>query len=304
MEAIQERTPERNRELGLVRNAIASIGSAIIFVLVWIFGRRVEEAAVPWLVGPVGGDYIGDRPYEECAERESLSIERNASEGGLLPNMAELNSDVFQADTVHPEVRDFYEQTTQYRMDMWADTSFPANIALWLLVTTISRKVNQLNFPLRVLDTARGMDSEIVLLREPSGAVRYAGWYRRQIESQRVIYTGFYMTQAVPRTGRPCVKVVFPMPQGNATVILEPSVQENGDFQLLSAGAAFGDAGFYRINKLRGGRLSVWRVRSLKEHFRLYLDEKRTLRCDHSIRFLGLPVLHLHYRIERRTPRA
>ena len=61
-----------------------------------------------------------------------------------------------------------------YRMDVWAESAFPANIGLWLLVTTISRKVNQLNFPLRVLETAKGMASEIVLLRDAAGAVRYA----------------------------------------------------------------------------------------------------------------------------------
>ena len=41
----------------------------------------------------------------------------------------------------------------------------PGKIGLWLLVTTISRKVNQLNFPLHALATAKGIDSEIVLLR-------------------------------------------------------------------------------------------------------------------------------------------
>jgi hypothetical protein len=41
----------------------------------------------------------------------------------------------------------------------------------------------------------------------------------------------------------------------------------------------------------------VWRVRTLHETFLMRADEQRVLRCDHRIRFLGLPVLHLHYRI-------
>ena len=40
-------------------------------------------------------------------------------------------------------------------------------------------------------------------------------------------------------------------------------------------------------------------LRTLKERFRVYVDDQGTLRCDHTVRFLGLPVLHLHYRIER-----
>jgi hypothetical protein len=183
-------------------------------------------------------------------------------------------------------------------MDVWAESSFPANIGLWLLVTTISRKVNQLNFPLRVLETAKGMASEIVLLKDSAGAVRYAGWYRKLVESGRVIYTGFYMIARAPRDGRPVVKVVFPMPQGNATVLLRPRLAADGVFELSSEGAAFGDVGFYRLQSRGRQRLRVWRVRSLKENFRVYVDDADTLRCDHGVSFLGFRVLHLHYRIE------
>jgi len=94
------------------------------------------------------------------------------------------------------------------------------------------------------------------------------------------------------------VKVVFPMPNGNATVVLRPSLGEGRSLELSSAGSSFRDAGFFRLLELPGDRLRVWRIRSLKEHFRVYVDETGTLRCDHRIRFLGLPVLLLHYRIE------
>ena len=284
--------------LGPVRAAVATLGASFIYFLIRLFGRTVRESEVPWLVGPMGSDYIGDKPYEECAEREGLTIERQARTGGLVPNFDSLASPGFDVARVHPRVRHFYEHTAGYRMDVWAESSFPANLGLWLLVTTISRKVNQLNFPLRVLETAKGMASEIVLLKDAAGAVRYAGWYRKLVESGRVIYTGFYMIQRVPHDGNPAVKVVFPMPQGNATVILRPRLSEDGSFELSSDGAGFGDVGFYRVQSRSQERLRVWRVRSLKEHFRVYVDDADTLRCDHGVRFLGLRVLHLHYRIE------
>jgi hypothetical protein len=141
-------------------------------------------------------------------------------------------------------VRHFYEHTAGYRMDVWAKSSFPANIGLWLLVTTISRKVNQLNFPLRILETAKGMDSEIVLLRDAAGALRYSGWYRKLVDTGRVIYTGFYLVTRTPHGERPAVKVVFPMPHGNATVILRPRLANDGTFELSSEGRTFGDVGF------------------------------------------------------------
>jgi hypothetical protein len=288
----------RTEELGPVRALVAALGALFIAGLIRVFGRTVKEEGAAWLLGPFGGDYIGDRPYEECAAREGLTVIRRATEGGLIPDFDALSGPGFDAALVHEDVRRFYEQTARFRMDVWAQTFFPANIGLFLLVTTISRKVNQLNFPLKVLETARGMESEIVLLNESSGRPRYAGWYRRLVERNRVIYTGFYMTSRVPLSERPCVKVVFPMPRGNATVILRPSTDQNGNFELSSEGKGFGDAGFYRVQTIGNGKLRVWRVRSLKEHFRVYVDDHGTLRCDHRVRFLGLPVLHLHYRIE------
>jgi len=285
-------------KLGPIRAVVGSLGAAFIYLLIRTFGRTVQPSSVPWLLGPFGSDYIGDKPYEECARNENLTIERNATEGGLVADFDSLASDQFDVTRVHPRVRHFYEHTARYRMDVWAETAFPANIGLHLLVTTISRKVNQLNFPLRMLETAKGMASEIVLLRDAVGRVRYAGWYRRLLDTGRTIYTGFYLVSRTPNDDRPAVKVVFPMPHGNATVLLQPRLSASGDFELTSDGHAFGDVGFYRLDCKSDGRLRVWRIRSLKEYFRVYVDAEGTLRCDHRVRFLGLPVLHLHYRIE------
>jgi len=289
--------PRPDEELGLIRSIVAAIGASFIYLLIRIFGRLVRTEDVPWLDAPLGGDYIGDTPYEDCAKKDGLSIERHATSGGLLPSFANLARDGFDPSSVPTPVKEFYENTARYRMDVWAEQHFPSNIGLWLLVTTLSRKVNQLNFPLRMLDTAKGMDSEIVLLRDAKGDVRYAGWYRSMASSGRVIYTGFYTWTRVPM-GDPCVKVAFPMPNGNATVILRPFRGEDGSFELRSWGRGFGDAGFYRVQGAGDGKLRVWLVRSLREHFRLYVDDNGILRCDHRIRFLGMPVLDLHYRIE------
>ncbi len=287
--------------IGPLRNAIASLGAFVIYVLIRLFGRRVQPAEAPWLMGPIGGEHIGDRPYDEYAAEHGLEVVRNAREGGLIPSFDALAGRSFDPSLIAPEVRDFYEHTGAYRMDVWAKTFFPSNLALWLLVTTISRKVDQLNFPVDTFDTASGMDSEIVLLRDAHGEVRCTGWFRRLVEGGRVLYTGFYTSQVVPGHTSACVKVAFPMPNGNATVILRPEVGEGGALILDSSGPGFGNVGFYRMQRFgRGDALTVWKIRSLKERFRVYLDAERVVRCDHAIRFLGLPVLSLHYRIQRK----
>jgi hypothetical protein len=272
------------------------VGAQLIYALIRIFGRRRTREEAPWLVGPVGGAYIGDTCYEETATAEGLTLERDAHDGGLVPTFDVLAGPSFDPRRVHAKIRDFYERTTAYRFDTWATTYFPARLALWALVTTISRKVDQLNFPLDGLDTAHGMSSEIVLLREPGGRIRYTGWFRKLQRTNKVIYTGFYMTETPPVHRSPCVKVVFPMPGGNATVILRPENDETNGLRLASVGRAFGDVGFYRIQN-ENGALRVWYIASLHETFRLYLDAEETVRCEHDVRFLGFRVLTLHYRI-------
>ncbi len=286
----------------MLRNIVGTVGAWIIYALIWSFGRRYSADEISWLVGPLGGKSIGDRPYEETAAAEGLTLIRDASEGGLIPHFEALRSATFAPERVNPRIRDFYEHTHRYALDTWATTYFPARIALWLLVATISRRVDQLNFPLNGLDTAYGMTSEIILLRKPDGEIRYTGWFRKLARGDQVIYTGFYMTQKVPRVDGACVKVVFPMPNGNATVILRPEHDTADGMRLISAGRRFGDAGFYRMQRSSAGRLRVWRVQTLHERFELFVDEEQTVRCEHAIRFLGLPVLTLHYKISEKGP--
>lgn len=274
---------------------VGTIGAWIIAVLIRVFGRVLRRDEVAWLDGPVGGSTIGDSPYAQVAATEGLTLERHAR-SGLLPDFEDLRSDSFDPTAVNPLVRDFYENTSRWTMDVWSRTRFPMNIGLWLLVTTISREVDQLNFPLTSIESALGVTSELITLTQPDGRLRYTGWYRTLKSTSRVLYTGFYMTERPPLEAGPCVKVVFPMPSGNATVILKPEL--DGDALVLrSRGQQLGGAGFYRITRLDGRRLRVWQVRSLTETFRVFVDDLGALRCDHHVRFLGLPVLELHYKM-------
>jgi hypothetical protein len=284
-------------ESTVIATIVGTLGAWFIHMLIWVFGRRRSVREIPWLMGPIGQRHIGDRPYEETAEAEGLTLERDAAQGGLLPRFEDLASPDFDPARVDPRIRAFYENTAGYRLDTWATTYFPARLALWLLVKTISRRVDQLNFPLEGLETAHGMTSEIVLLRREDGTIKYTGWYRRLRTTGRSIYTGFYMSERIPHPGTRCVKVVFPMPNGNATVVLRPENEVDGGLRLASNGSGFGDVGFYRMTRIDSERVRVWYIRTLHETFRLYIDDEGQVRCDHDVRYLGFRVLSLHYRI-------
>jgi hypothetical protein len=235
------------------------------------------------------------------AEREGLTIDRSARQAGLVPDLDRLDGPGFDVSKTDPEVRRFYEKTSGYELDVWNESPFPGRLFLWLIVYTVSRAMNQLNFPVFGLDLSRGMTSEVMPLRDTSGTVVHTGWYRRVRESGLVIYTGFYTTVQPPGHASRCVKVVFPLPRGSATVILKPGLDERGRFVLVSSGSAFGDPGFYRVLEIDDEHLKVKQLRSLRERFTVFTDGDGTLRCDHVVRFLGMTILKLHYRMRPRS---
>lgn len=293
---------DQARSFHWLARLVGAVGALVIAGLLRLFGRVVRLEDAPWLDGPVGGEHIGDRPYAELAAREGLRIARDVRDAGLLPRFDALTGPGFDPARVDARIRAFYEHTSRYELDVEARTFFPLSVGLWLLVTTLSRKVDQMNFPLRALESASGVTSELVLLRDGGGATRHTGWTRRVRTSGRVIYTGFYSAAQIPGGRSPVVKTVFPMPHGNATVLLQPLNHGAAELLLISRGASFGEPGFYRVERLGEGTLRVWRVRSLIERLRLYVDPQGEVRCEHEVRFWGLPVLALHYRLRLAVP--
>lgn len=278
---------------------IGAVGAFLIYAWLWLVGRRMPIAQAPYLDGPVGpSGPIGVALYDHIATVHDLDISL-LDPDGLVSDFSALRSPTFDPDRVHPEIRRFYEQTSQFVLDAWTATSFLMRPFLWLLVRTVSRSVDQLNFPVSPLEVSRGMSSHILAMTDQRGQRAYTGWLRRLSGSGRVLYAGFYTTDSVPGHTGACVKVAFPMPRGNATVLLRPENGEDGAFFLVSSGRRFGDPGFYRLQRA-GDRLCVKYLRTLEERFRVYVDPNGVLRCDHKVRFLGLPVLTLHYRM---TPR-
>ena len=52
--------------------------------------------------------------------------------------------------------------------------------------------------------------------------------------------------------------------------------------------------------RLVGGGPDHWRVRNfttLHELFRVYVDSEGTLRTDHTVSFLGITIIRLHYKM-------
>ena len=268
-----------------------------IQIWVRITGKRMREADAPWLRCPLGErGRIGTGIYERIARDENLQI-RVPPGAGLIPDFNALRGPNFNPDAIHPAIRDFYEHAAAYHLEVWTEVSLLGRFFLWLLVEFISRRMEQLNFPISSLEVAKGMSSEVVQLLEPaSGRIVYTGWLRRLKSSGHVIYAGLYSTVQVPGEPNPCVKVTFPC-NGSANVYLCPVTHPDGSFGLDSSGSAWGRSGFYRIVRSGAEHRRVRYVKTLHELFHVYVDKEGVLRTEHTISFLGLAIIRLHYKM-------
>ena len=83
--------------------------------------------------------------------------------------------------------------------EVWTEVYFAGKFVLWLLVEFISRRMDQLNFPISSLEVAKGMTSEIVQLRDRgTGKLIHTGWLRRFRATGKVIYAGLYSDSRMP----------------------------------------------------------------------------------------------------------
>jgi hypothetical protein len=197
-------------------------------------------------------------------------------------------------------VRHFYEHTAAYELDAWSEWCGAFKPFGWLLAVLFSRRLQQLNVPLSGLDTSRGLSNAVWHLVEPNThETRYVVWVRHLVGSGMTVYAGSYGPSHVPGWPGPCLKVAFPLPNGNALVIMKPVVHEDGSLSLVSSGHRFGDPGFYFTVCHGNGRLSVRYVPTMRETIRVYESGRHEVRADHTLTIWGLVFLRLHYRLRR-----
>jgi hypothetical protein len=115
-----------------------------------------------------------------------------------------------------------------------------------------------------------------------------------------VIYAGDYSIGSIPARGCAGVKVVFPLPNGNAIVLMHAEVAAEGSLTLASVGDGFGDAGFYFT--LRHPQPRARYVKHMRETIRVYSSGDGGVRADHVLKLFGFVFLRLHYRLRRVAP--
>ena len=263
-------------------------------------GRRIDvDGEHAWLRAPMSdGPQVGDAWLAAEAAAYGGVVREGLPGAGLMRDMAELDGPGFEAARLRPEIRDFYEHTSDWRMEVWVAWS-PLFWPGGELVSRIfGQRLEQLALPMRPLDTARGMDSRIAVIEDADGVQRAAGWLRTVRATGAFAFSGCYSSRSLPGADRPGVHVAFPLESGNVQVFLRPDHGEDGSLWLRSPGERWGGNGAYVIAR-DGGHTHASRA-PVHESFHVYVDDEGVVRADHDLRVWKASAVKLHYKLERR----
>lgn len=261
-------------------------------------GRPIDLAgSESWLAAPMSrSTRVADGWLEAEAARHGGHLDHDDPTAGLLASVAALDGPGFDAARLRPEIRDFYEHTAAWAMEVWtgwAPLFWPGGE---LIARYFGRRVEQLALPMRPLDVARGMDSRLTVIRDGDGSQVGAAWLRTLRGDGTHVFSGCYSHRRLPGADRPSIHVAFPLESGNVQVFLRPSVTREGGLLLESGPGRFGDDGTYVV--VRDGHDHAARA-PIHETFHVYVDPYGVVRTDHEIRLRKTWAVRLHYKLER-----
>lgn len=263
-------------------------------------GRKINPETENWLIGPIGDeDIISDKFIENLVRNENLKYSSNIPNAGLLESISDLDFSQDELNLLNKQVIDFYENTSNYNFEIWSEWKSlfkPFGKALSII---FSKRLQQLNLPLNSLDSSKGIKSEIIKLSK-NDKTKWTIWYRKLKSSNDVIYAGIYTTAFVPKYNKSLLKVIFPLPNGNASVVMAKKVLSDGSLLLSSDGEKFGDNGFYFTLTDHNGNHWAKFVKSMHEWIKVYVDDENILRADHNLKFYGISFLNLHYKMTKK----
>lgn len=267
-----------------------------------IFGKKINAQQYKWLLGPFGNtNGIGKIFINQLAENENLLICESNKNKGLLESIEQLNLSYSEQNRLSKNVIDFYENTSNYKLYLTTKWNPAFLVFGQLLKKLFSNRLEQLNIPLRNNKNSQEMNSEIVqLIDKATEKVKRTIWLRTFKKTNQVVYSGVYETCKIPN-GKVCIKAIFPLPNGSATVILQPVVGENGELILKSAGRKIGDSGFYFLLKDKNGNLWTKFIKSFKDNLTVS-SENGKITANQKLTFYGFNVLNFKYEIKKLQP--
>jgi hypothetical protein len=200
------------------------VASALVFrdAQVSLLAERVRAEDLPFVVPrEARSRYVGTGYVRELAEVLGGRYVASAPDVGIVASVDELAGPDFDPASIDPRVREFYEHTTRFTLDIVPRWRLWVRPGYLLYRTVVARPLGQANVPMNQRETQRGIRSRIdTITSADTGVVAIRGWIRSFTDTDEPIYVGIYTTYR--HGGRGYVSVGFPLPQASFTATLLP----------------------------------------------------------------------------------
>jgi hypothetical protein len=297
---------------GSVAAATAVVGYRVTSALLFrdpqlsLLAERVQAEDVPFVV-PLASQtrYVGTGYVRSLAQVLGGRYAADVEDIGIVASLDELAGPGFDPAGTDPLVREFYEHTTRFALDIVPEWRLWVRPGYLLYRTVLARPLGQASVPMSQREAQHGVRSRIdTITGLPDGAV-VRGWIRSFADTDQPIYVGIYTTYR--HQGRGYVSVGFPLPQASFTATLAPSARPgagNGQGLILDSRSELDQPGHYLTYiDPQTAELTTAAVRGFAERLEVYVDQGE-LRAEHAFWVFGLPFLVLHYRMHRKPPRG
>ena len=275
--------------------------SALVFrdAQVSLLAERVAAEDLPFVVPREARTrYVGIDYVRQLADQIGGSYRADTPDAGIVASLLELVGPDFDPAGIDPLVREFYEHTTRFRLDIVPEWRLWVRPGYLLYRAVVARPLGQANVPMNQRETQRGIRSRIdtiTLPSQPDVAVR--GWIRSFSDTDEPIYVGIYTTYRHDDYGY--VSVGFPVPHGSFTATLVPHARPGGGLVLTSRSELDHPGHYLAYIDPDTREMTALSVHGFAEQLDVYL-EGGELRADHAFWVFGFPFLVLRYRMTRK----
>ena len=297
---------------GSVAAAAAVVGyratSALVFrdPQVSLLAERVKAEDVPFVV-PLASQtrYVGTGYVRSLAQVLGGTYTPDVQDIGIVASLDDLAGPSFDPGGTDPLVREFYEHTTRFALDIVPEWRLWVRPGYLLYRTLLARPLGQASVPMSQREAQRGVRSRIDTItggdraRGAGDTVTVRGWIRSSADTGEPIYVGIYTTYR--HEGRGYVSVGFPLPQASFTATLLPQARPGGGLVLDSRSELDQPGHYLTYIDAQTAELTTVAVRGFAERLDVYV-EAGELRAEHAFWVFGLPFLVLHYRMHRKPP--
>jgi hypothetical protein len=276
--------------------------SALVFrdAQVSLLAERVPAERLPFVVPrEARSRYVGTGYVRELAQVLGGTYAEDVPDVGIVGSLDELAGPDFDPADVHPLVREFYEHTARFTLDIvpeWRQWVRPGYL---LYRTLLARPLGQANVPMNQREAQRGVRGRIdTIAPDEDGVIAVRGWIRSFVDTGEPIYVGIYTTYR--DGGRGYVSVGFPLPQASFTATLAPYARPGGGLVLTSESELEHPGHYLTYVDAETRDLTALAVHGFTEKLDVFV-ESGELRASHAFSVFGLPFLVLHYRMSRKA---